>query len=68
MVVGNATAFAIRYPGVTIAGEFQGSLSNDGEMLRIEGVGGSLIREFIYNDQLPWPTAADGDGFSLVLG
>ena len=68
VVVGNTTAFAIRYPGVTIAGEFQGSLSNDGEMLRIEGVGGSLIREFIYNDQLPWPTAADGDGFSLVLG
>lgn len=68
VVVGNAVAFSLRYPGVTVAGEFQGSLSNDGETLRVEGVAGSLIREFTYNDQLPWPTAADGDGYSLVLG
>lgn len=71
VVVGNAAAFGVRYPEVSaslIAGEFQGSLSNDGELLRIEGVGGSLIREFTYNDQLPWPTSADGEGYSLVLG
>ena len=25
------------------------------------------FRSFTYNDQLPWPVEADGDGFSLEL-
>ncbi|MGB0774266.1 MAG: lamin tail domain-containing protein [Akkermansiaceae bacterium] len=70
VIVENPTAFSIRYPSVpasSIVGTFSGSLSNDGEEIKLTAADGSTIRSFIYNDQLPWPTAADGDGFSLVL-
>lgn len=42
-------------------------LRNDGESLRIAGIGPTPIRDFTYNDQLPWPVEAHGDGSSLVL-
>ncbi|MCH2060071.1 MAG: CotH kinase family protein [Verrucomicrobiales bacterium] len=71
LIVRDRDAFAYRYgeqAALRVAGEFaEGTgLSNDGESIAIEGVSG-LIREFTYNDKLPWPEAADGDGFSLVL-
>ena len=70
LVVSNPTAYLARYgsppAGTVIAGEYAGHLSNDGETLRLTGAGGT-IREFTYNDQPPWPEAADGDGPSLVL-
>ncbi|CAN5270314.1 hypothetical protein BH23VER1_BH23VER1_10690 [soil metagenome] len=50
-----------------IAGVYGGALDNSGESLRLEGAGGVVLREFTYDDALPWPTAADGGGRSLVL-
>jgi hypothetical protein len=50
-----------------IAGSYAGSLSNDGETIRLEGIGGVVLREFTYNDVLPWPKSADGGGRSLIL-
>ncbi|MDB4809139.1 CotH kinase family protein [bacterium] len=72
IVVSNATAFRIRYgAGLNdfIAGQFQNgtNLANSGERILILGVDGNPIREFTYDDRSPWPEAADGDGFSLVL-
>ena len=41
-------------------------LANGGERLTLVDAGGSLIFDFRYSDQDPWPTSADGGGFSLV--
>ncbi len=73
LVVRNTAAFEFRYGTAfsnRIAGEFENGtqLSNGGEQVRLSipaGVG--AIRDFTYNDKAPWPEAADGDGFSLVL-
>lgn len=69
LLVRNLTAFAERYPGVgsaNIAGEYSGRLSNDGEQILLVGPNG-LLHDFTYNDQIPWPTGADGNGPSLTL-
>ncbi|MFP6874836.1 MAG: CotH kinase family protein [Verrucomicrobiales bacterium] len=71
LVVRDREAFALRYgasAAARVSGEFGGNtgLSNDGELIVIEGLGG-FIRNFTYNDKAPWPEEADGDGFSLVL-
>ena len=70
LIVENQAAFLARYPGISaerIAGEYSGNLSNDGERVEILADDDSVIQAFTYNDQLPWPTAADGGGFSLEL-
>ena len=47
--------------------EYTGRLSNDGETLLLAGTSSQPIIDFTYNDRLPWPTSADGEGSSLVL-
>ena len=39
----------------------------DGEQLVLLADDNSIIRNFTYNDQAPWPDSSDGDGFSLTL-
>lgn len=46
--------------------DYEGNLDNDGETITLNDASGAIIESFTYNDQLPWPTGADGDGFSLV--
>lgn len=48
-----------------IAGEFEGALSNDGELLELRG-GDSLIQSINFASSGTWPTRAD-NGRSLVL-
>lgn len=67
VLVGGTDDFSIEYPGIPIAGEFIGDLSNTGENITLLAADGSTIRDFRYNDKLPWPTSPDGDGFTLVL-
>lgn len=70
LVVRSKEAFELRHgSGLPIAGEFadQSVLDNDGESVKLEDSSGSTIAEFRYNDALPWPTAPDGQGPSLVL-
>ncbi len=67
VLVGKSDDFAIDYPGIPIAGEFIGDLSNTGENLTLLAADDSTIRDFRYNDKLPWPTSPDGNGFALVL-
>ena len=69
LLVRDRDAFFARYgsmEGVEIL-EYTGRLSNDGEQVGLINIAGEIIRDFTYNDQDPWPTAADGDGVSLVL-
>ena len=67
-------AFAMRHPGVTVAGEYFESadptgnqLSNGGERVTLLGSDGQIIKSFVYDDAAPWPTEPDGAGRSLVL-
>lgn len=64
----NPTQFALKYPGVTVSGQYGpgSSLSNGGETLTLVDAAGDTIMNFTYDDALPWPTAADGSGRSLV--
>ena len=70
LVVNNLDAFTERYPGVPatlIAGQYTGNLDNSGERVTLLDATDSVIKDFTYDDQLPWPTEADGEGYSLVL-
>ncbi len=65
----NLAAFNNRYPGVT-AQKFQwtqGALDNVGETVRLTNAFGQTIDSVTFDDQAPWPTAAAGNGASIVL-
>ena len=59
-------SFMQRY-GFEPFGEFSRSLSNDGEDLTLRDAYGNIIDYVIYNDALPWPEEADGQGSFLKL-
>jgi len=61
----DAAGFELRY-GFAPHPEYTGSLSNDGERIILLDENDGVIIDMTYNDQLPWPESADGDGFTLV--
>ena len=63
VLVRNLAAFETRYStiGAHIAGEYNGSLENQGETLRLEDLFGTTIQEFEYDDA--WYPETDGDGY-----
>ena len=70
LLVRDRMAFEAEYGfGLPIVGEFQNEtgLSNSGEQLTLLAADKTIIRDFSFNHLLPWPTAADGQGRSLVL-
>ena len=68
VIVEDKSSFQSRYgTSITVLGKWVGKLSNSGESIRLRIKGGSTVQEFTYNDKAPWPTCADGDGYSLVL-
>lgn len=73
VVVNNRAAFTALYGNrVPIAGEFQGRLRNDGEMLSLVIPGAApttdvVIDQVEYDELAPWPALADGQGPSLQL-
>jgi hypothetical protein len=69
-----AAAFALRHPGVPAAAEYYlpadpegNKLSNAGEQLGLLSAAGPDVKRFIYDDQHPWPSSADGGGNALIL-
>ncbi len=69
-LVKKVAAFEHRYgTGLPIAAVFENlsGLANGGERLELLDRNGVVIRDFTYNDKVPWPTAADGTGAALVL-
>ena len=68
VLVKTPAAFAIRYPGVAIAGTYgTANLSNAGEEVKLSYGAGVAIVDFTYDDIAPWPSAPDGTGPTLVL-
>ena len=70
----NRAAFAAAYGStISVAGEFTGSLDNNGEHLKLvvpAGLGGTndlIISDVRYLSRPPWPTNANGSGPSLQL-
>ena len=65
LVVGNLPAFKARYvAALPIAGQFEGSLDNAGERIRLVDALDEEVLEFSYNNA--WYPLTDGLGFSLV--
>ena len=60
------TNFHTRYPGVPVSGVYTGKLDNSGETLTLSAPTGGHIFDVSYNDSLPWPVSADGNGFTAV--
>ena len=68
LLVSNQEDFETKFgTGLPVAGTYSGNLSNQGEALALLLPDGSPVRSFAYDDSDPWPTAADGEGASLVL-
>jgi hypothetical protein len=71
LVVRNRDAFNFRYgPGLPLASGQYGpatKLSNDGEEIVLTDAANRDIVRFAYDDVAPWPTGADGLGYSLIL-
>ena len=62
----DAAGFELRY-GFAPFAEYAGGLSNDGERIVLVDEADGVIVDMTYNDKLPWPESADGEGFTLVL-
>ena len=70
LVVLDQAAFeAVHGNGLPIAGVFQNGsrLNNGSDRIKLEDASNSTIQEFTYDDESPWPSGPDGNGFSLVL-
>ena len=71
IVVADEAAFNLRYGHTStpsfVAGEFSKSIGNEGERIKLSYGAGTTLRDFEFDDTLPWPEAADGQGPSLVL-
>ncbi|MEM6395585.1 MAG: chitobiase/beta-hexosaminidase C-terminal domain-containing protein [Bacteroidota bacterium] len=66
VIASNPEALSMKCPDVDILGEYEGQLSNGGERIEFVNSDGEEIIVLTYDDNDPWPTAADGDGPSLV--
>jgi len=64
----SAVAFNAAYPDVALAGTYDGRLDNAGERVVLSYSDGRSLVELRYDDDVPWPTEADGLGHSMVLG
>jgi hypothetical protein len=67
LVARNPAVLVTRYPGLVVNGDYSDKLNNDGETIAISHPTAGEIVSVAYDDRTPWPVAADGSGFSLVL-
>jgi hypothetical protein len=63
----DVAAFESMYPGVTIGGVYTGALNNGGEDIEVRDAESTVLVYVDYDDAPPWPTSADGLGYSLVI-
>lgn len=65
VVASNAVEFAKLY-GFQPDFIYSGSLSNGGEQIIVQTSSSQVVLSFTFDDEAPWPTEPDGDGYSLV--
>ncbi len=66
LVVKDRAAFEARYgPGLPVAGQYTGSLSDNGEWIELQDAAGAIIHSFRYKDN--WFRTTDGLGHSLTI-
>ncbi len=66
VVTNNTAGFTAQYgTGALIAGQYSGSLNNDGEHIVLRDSDGNAVHDFNYSDLAPWPLTADGFGPSI---
>jgi hypothetical protein len=64
----NEAAFSALHAGVTQRiGDLGFGLNNSGDVVRIYDASGILHLSICYDDSDPWPTEADGNGYTLEL-
>jgi hypothetical protein len=69
-VAGDLAGFGTRFggaPPLRIMGPYLGNLSNGGEHILVVSDTQGKIRDFNYDNNVPWPPEADGLGYRLVL-
>ena len=67
VLAADPAAMAVRYPAVTVAGQYSGLLDNAGERLVLRDRAGQPIADFSYQDSGDWPSRADGAGSTMEL-
>jgi len=68
LVVNNRAAFVLRYGNThSIAGEYEGSLRNSGEIIILQDQAGNTAAYVDYKDGGDWPGRADGKGSSMEI-
>jgi len=68
VIVEDSSLFSTQFPDVTnFIGETGFSLSGSGEYMKLMDSVGVIVDSLTYDDQEPWPLAADGLGSSLEL-
>jgi hypothetical protein len=65
VIAADERCFFNRY-GFLPGGEFKGKLSNSGEKIVVVSPLNDTLCVVDYNDALPWPSGADGEGYSIV--
>lgn len=67
IVAKNAEEVSTKYPDITVAGSFEGSLGNHDDRIRLLDTTGNLADDVHYFEGGYWPLAADAGGSSLEL-
>ncbi len=68
VLASNLNKFSEVFPTVqNVIGDFGFDFSNGGENLRLYNHRDSLLMSVYYQDQLPWPSGADGHGYTLEI-
>jgi len=64
----NPATFKEVFPGITPLDTFAFGLGNGGDQLFLYDSDGALVDHVEYDDKSPWPSEADGDGYTLERG
>ncbi|MDF7824028.1 lamin tail domain-containing protein [Pontiellaceae bacterium B12227] len=67
VVAKDASALALKHPGIAVLGDYSGRLANAGEEITLVDASGNVADEVRYYDSGKWHSAADGGGSSLEL-
>jgi len=65
VVAREPSSFKRVFPGVTPLGPLQFGLGNGGDRLFFYDAAGALVDHVEYDDESPWPSEPDGEGFTL---